>query len=385
MAIYVQNGLNNRLIVRFNYNRAWVMNIKQVYGSCWHADKKYWTIPNLPENLEQLQNLFANEELVMVEPNDSNNPLNDKLQGQTAQKGGTNSHTAGGLCFAQMLLQAEEQLKLQGFSNQTIKVYLGHIRRFLGTVGKMPEEIDEQDIRQHVVNLLETDDENGHYKSHAYVSQQISAIKFLFTKILNKPQTVVRLPRPKPERKLPDVLSREEIKRILDAVTNHKHKTLLVLTYSAGLRVGEVVRLKVGDIDSNRMLIHVRQGKGRKDRYTILSEVALATLRNYARHSRLVDWLFPGDTEGSHLSERSAQKIFKKARLKAGIRKDVSIHAMRHSFATHLLEGGTDLRYIQELLGHKNPKTTEIYTHVSEKHLRRIRSPLDWIQEGVIT
>ena len=335
MAIYVQKGLDNRLIVRFNYNRAWVTNIKQIQGSYWHADKKYWTIPNLPENLEQLRTLFANEDLVTVGLRDSNDRFNDKLPGHSDQNAGLNSQTAGGLDLGQILLQADEQLKLQGFSKQTIKVYLGHIRRFLGTVGKEPEEIDEQDIRQHVANLLEAD-ESGYYKSHAYVSQHISAIKFLYIKILNKPQTVVYLPRPKPERKLPDVLSRQEVKQILGAVTNHKHKALLVLTYSAGLRVGEVVRLKVGDIDSNRMLIHVRQGKGRKDRYTILSEVALATLRNYAQRSRLDDWLFPGETDGTHLSERSAQKIFERARLKAGINKDVSIHAMRHSFATHL-------------------------------------------------
>lgn len=136
---------------------------------------------------------------------------------------------------------------------------------------------------------------------------------------------------------------------------------ILMLTYSAGLRVSEVVSLKVMDIDSKRMLIHVRQGKGRKDRYTILSNNALDVLRIYARQYQPSEWLFPGETMVRHLTERSAQKVFECACKKAGIKKDVSIHSLRHAFATHLLEGGTDLRYIQELLGHKNSKTTEVY------------------------
>lgn len=129
--------------------------------------------------------------------------------------------------------------------------------------------------------------------------------------------------------------------------------------------------------DSQRMMLHIRQGKGRKDRYSILSNLALRVLREYAKLYKPKDWLFPGEADGSHLSERTAEKIFEKAHQKAGIQKPVSIHSLRHSFATHLLENGTDLRYIQELLGHKSSKTTEVYTHVSEKNLRHIRSPLD--------
>ena len=151
----------------------------------------------------------------------------------------------------------------------------------------------------------------------------------------------------------------------------------MLLTYSGGLRLGEVVRLKVGDIDSDRNLIHIRQAKGRKDRYTLLSKVALEALRAYYRKYQPQTWLFPGAKPGRHLHERSVQKVFDRAQEKAGIRKDVSTHTLRHSFATHLLESGTDLRYIQELLGHKSSKTTEIYTHVSEKNIGQIQSPLD--------
>lgn len=152
---------------------------------------------------------------------------------------------------------------------------------------------------------------------------------------------------------------------------------LHLLIYSAGLRVGEVVRLKPEDIDSERGLIHVRQGKGRKDRYSLLAVQALDGLRIYFREYRPLKWLFPGSQPDRHLTERSVQKIFEHACVRAEIKKEVSVHALRHSFATHLLEGGTDLRYIQELLGHASCKTTEIYTHVSQKNLKNIQSPLD--------
>ena len=150
-----------------------------------------------------------------------------------------------------------------------------------------------------------------------------------------------------------------------------------MLVYSAGLRVGEVVRLKVEDIDSNRMLIHIKGSKGRKDRYTMLSETALETLRQYRREYKPTKWLFEGARMGRYLSTRTVEKVVEHACEKAGIKKNVSVHTLRHSFATHLLEGGTDLRYIQEILGHKDSKTTEIYTHVSTKSIGKIKSPLD--------
>jgi site-specific recombinase XerD len=173
------------------------------------------------------------------------------------------------------------------------------------------------------------------------------------------------------------VLSVEEVQKILESVENLKHRALLMLIYSAGLRVGEVIRLKAEDINSDRMLIHVRGSKGRKDRYTLLSEKALCVLQEYWREYRPQKWLFSGQKDESHISERTVQQIFHHAKRRAGINRDVSVHSLRHSFATHLLESGVDLRYIQELLGHKSSKTTEVYTHVSNKVLGKIQSPLD--------
>ena len=187
----------------------------------------------------------------------------------------------------------------------------------------------------------------------------------------------LQLPRSKRENKLPNVLSQNEVLKILNTNTNLKHKTLLFLVYSAGLRVSEVVRLRVTDIDSDRMLIFIGKSKGLKDGYTTLSRIALDQLLNYINKYHPETWLFPGQDETYHLSERSAQRVFENACNKANISKDVSIHCLRHSFATRLLEGGTDLRYIQELLGHNSSKTTEIYTHVTEKSISNIESPLD--------
>lgn len=167
--------------------------------------------------------------------------------------------------------------------------------------------------------------------------------------------------------------------RILTAPSNIKHRAILMLIYSAGLRVGEVVKLKLEDIDSNRRLIHIKGGKGRKDRFTILSEVALKILKKYYSQYKPRKWLFSGAKPSKHISVRTVQAIFEQAKEKAGIKKEVSVHSLRHSFATHLLESGVDLRYIQELLGHKSSKTTEIYTHVTNKDLRNIKSPLDTI------
>jgi site-specific recombinase XerD len=173
------------------------------------------------------------------------------------------------------------------------------------------------------------------------------------------------------------VLTKQEVSRILSAVSNIKHRVILMIVYSAGLRVSEVVKLKVEDIDSQRKLIHIKGAKGRKDRYTLLSDMALQALRQYYTEYRPQGWIFPGAKAGRHVATRTVQAIFEQAKKEARIKKDVSVHCLRHSFATHLLESGVDLRYIQELLGHKSSKTTEIYTHVSTASLGAIKNPLD--------
>ena len=218
--------------------------------------------------------------------------------------------------------------------------------------------------------------------SNSYTTQAFSAIKLYCNGILNKNIEFNNLPRPKTIKPLPVVLSEEDVNKILNAVTNQKHRTILYLVYSSGLRVSEVVNLKISDIDSKRMTIFIKDSKGNKDRYTILAQETLNELRRYFLLYRPKDWLFPGEDESNHISVRSVQKIFKKACQKANINKDVGIHSLRHSFATHLLEYGTDIRYIQELLGHASTKTTQIYTHVTNKDLKKIISPIDRIAKN---
>ncbi len=267
-----------------------------------------------------------------------------------------------------------DRLKLKGYSNKTKKAYIGHIRRFIDFYEESPLNFDKNDIDRYLLYLLENQEH-----SHSYVNQAISAIKFFYIDVHKRQDIIIDIPRPQKENKLPEVLSQMEVVRIMNAVDNIKHRAILLLIYSAGLRVGEVVRLKVNDIDSDRMLIHIIQGKGRKDRYSLLSKVALEELRTYVRKYKPDNWLFSGAEEDRFLTERSVQKVFENARIKAGVKKKATVHTLRHSFATHLLEGGVDLRYIQELLGHQSSKTTEIYTHVTEKSIKNIESPLDRI------
>jgi Site-specific recombinase XerD len=204
----------------------------------------------------------------------------------------------------------------------------------------------------------------------------MNSIKFYFTNILKR-DFIYEIRRPKNDKKLPKVLSQEDIVKIFSSIKNIKHKAILMLVYSGGLRVSEIVALKISDIDSKRMMIHVQMAKGRKDRYTVLSEVALKILREYVRVVKPNNWLFQGENEENHIAVRSVQSIFSQAVARAGINKECTVHTLRHSFATHLLENGISLRYIQELLGHASSKTTEIYTHVTKSSINRIKSPLD--------
>lgn len=212
-------------------------------------------------------------------------------------------------------------------------------------------------------------------KSVSYQNQCINGIKKYFEfKGLQVENMYIE--RPKKERKLPSVLSVLEIKSILSSTQNLKHKTLLSLIYSSGLRIGEALNLKVKDIDGQRMLIHIHQAKGKKDRYTLLSASFLELLRDYYKAYKPKDYLFEGQ-KGAQYTNSSAQSVLKIATQKAGIKKRVTLHTLRHSFATHLLENGTDIRYIQELLGHNSPKTTMIYTHVTETSIKNIKNPFD--------
>ncbi len=267
----------------------------------------------------------------------------------------------------------EMELKLRGFSENTINMYVLHTKNFLGDLRKDPKKITEDDVKNYVSRKIV--DEK---LSSRTIASIIAALRFFFHEVVKNP--VVNIRPPKQEKKLPVVLTKEEIRRMIDAATNLKHKLLVELLYSSGLRISECLNLKVKDIDINTMTGVVRGGKGNKDRVFIISERVAEDLRSYINSNQLSpeDHIFTG-TDNTKMTPRAAQKIISTLAQRAGINKKVTPHTLRHSFATHLLEQGVDIRKIQELLGHANLSTTQIYTKVSTRELRKIKSPLDSI------
>jgi integrase/recombinase XerD len=272
---------------------------------------------------------------------------------------------------AELAARADAELKLRQYSPRTRRSYLKMIRRFLRqTAGR---EIDAPLVREYLLRNIERDISAG------YHGQLVSALRFFCAHVLGRRDMVGAIPVPKRRRALPAVLSVQEVQRLIDALANPKHRLMALLLYAAGLRVGELVRLRVADLDGDRGLIRVRSGKGRKDRYTLYSRNAAVAVEQYRAVFKPVDWLFTGGRRDRPISSRTVQKVLAAAARRAGIEKRLTPHTLRHSFATHLLEQGTDIRYIQELLGHASTRTTEIYTHVSRRDLLRIRSPLDML------
>ena len=266
----------------------------------------------------------------------------------------------------------EQDLQIRGFSPNTQAVYLARVRDFVRYCQRPPDQLALEDIHRYQLHLTQ-----DRRVSWAAFNQTVAALRFFYRVTLQKDWDITRIPYQKTGRKLPVVLSQAEVRALLQAVGNVKHRAILMTVYAAGLRVGEVVKLRVGDIESQRMVLRVEQGKGRKDRYVMLSAKLLTALREYWKIARPPDWLFPGQHPTEPLCRESVQRIFYKARDAAGITKRVSVHVLRHSFATHLLESGTNLRVIQLLLGHRSLRSTEVYTHVAGNYLRETASPLD--------
>jgi site-specific recombinase XerD len=265
----------------------------------------------------------------------------------------------------------EMDMKLRRFSPKTIACYLACMKGVAKHFRKSPAELGDEEIRAYLYHLMEE-----RKVSQSVLVQTYSALKFFFEKTLQKQWNAFRVPRCKQRRKLPGVLTREEVESILSATKNLKHRAILMTIYSAGLRIGEATRLKVSDIDSGRMMIRVNEGKGLKDRYSLLGERNLEMLRRYWKVYRPLEWLFPGRS-GCPVSTSAIQRVFKASLEKAGIKKKASVHTLRHCFATHLLESGTDLYYIQRLLGHKSAGTTSVYLHITGKDIGKIKSPID--------
>ena len=271
-----------------------------------------------------------------------------------------------------------EQLVRLNYADATRKGYQQHFRQFLEYIFPVKaDEIEETHIHQYMLYLVEKRN-----LSLASQNQAINAIKFYLEQVKKGERTIYYVERPRKELKLPTVLSENEIKALLLATDNVKHRCILFMLYSTGLRISELLGLRWQDLDYDRKVIYVRRGKGRKDRITLFSEIAFESLSEYYSIYQPCNWVFESPDRKQY-SSRSVNNIIKRCAQRAGIRKKVSAHTLRHSFATHLLEQGTDLRYIQSLLGHDSSRTTEIYTHVTRRGMEMIKSPLDRLPGGI--
>ena len=281
------------------------------------------------------------------------------------------------------LQQFKRQLNLKAYSPSTIKTYTNEFTQFLNTIKDNPAKEFTvsrlKDYFQYCYTTLQLSENTMHSK--------INALKFFYEQVLGREKFFWEIPRPKKPLLLPKLLNEDELRKLFNALSNKKHKAMLFTAYSAGLRVSEVVHLKIADIDSQRMQIFIERAKGKKDRYVNLSPILLDILRKYLLDykPRPKIYLFESEQTTAAYPTRTVQQIFANAKKKAGIKKEVGIHSLRHSFATHLLDKGTDIRYIKDLLGHFNIRTTERYLHVSKKQLINIVSPFDdlWKKDGI--
>lgn len=267
-----------------------------------------------------------------------------------------------------MLVKIENELKLRNYSRQTIKSYLGCLVDYFKFIKVVKKDPEIELIKKYLLKKQERG------LSSQTINLHLNAIKHLYREIF-KSAVAIDLKFAKTSKKLPVVLSREEIEEVIGAISNGKHKLLVALSYGAGFRVSEAINLKVKDVDFANNFIHLKEAKGKKDRVTLLPEKLREELKNYLAGRRGEDLVFESN-QGGKLTDRTAQKIFENALTKAKIKKDATFHSLRHSFATHLLENGTDVRYVQELLGHCNIRTTQIYTQVTKPSLKNIKSPL---------
>ncbi len=271
-------------------------------------------------------------------------------------------------------------MKIRGLSESTIRTYVYHVAKIARHFNKSPAIMTLDEIKEYIVHL-----KDKQKSSWSARNQLVAALNFLYKTTLSDTTRLLAMPRRKKPKHLPVVLSREEVKRLINAPDNIKHRMLLKTAYAAGLRVSELVSLRPEHIDSHRMLIRVEKGKGQKDRYTILSPSLLKELRTYWKKVNPVDWLFPSSWHRytkDHMHKTSVMKIYNAAKKKAGVTRGKGIHTLRHSFATHLLEAGYDIKTIQALLGHQSIKSTLVYLHVSKRNIALVKSPFDLIADS---
>lgn len=342
--------------------------IKTLESPKWSAENSMVYIQNTPENFNVVFKAFKGTAWINCRYFLRNRPVSKNAQKvDLSSLKPTQGVETPNYCPTEYI----DLLETKRYAFNTARTYISMFSEFARHFSPKPViEINELDIKKYIHGVVKQG------KSASYQNQVINAIKFYYEQVLDMPQRFYEIDRPLAERKLPSVLSEEEVSKLISVTTNLKHKSILVTIYSCGLRLSELLNLKMTDIQSDRHLLLVRDAKGKKDRTTILSDTTIQLLRKYYLVYRPKVYLFEGP-DGERYSAKSVQNIVKHALNMANIERPASTHTLRHSFATHLLENGTDLRYIQMLLGHSSPKTTEIYAHVSTKSLRGVVSPIE--------
>jgi len=371
-----------RIALVYEYSALINNTAKKISGARWSQSHKCWHIPlneavckQAIHVLEpygkidlQLLNTFLTKRKAVNESEVKEKPAALSARQIVLYKKISNHNLAE-------LKRMADTLKLKAYSPSTLKTYRGEFMQLLKVIGnKAVDELTPEELRRYMLFATEKEGIN-----EFTANSRVNALKFYYEQVLGRKKMFIEIPRPKKHLLLPKVLGENELSRMFNSITNKKHKAILLTAYSAGLRVSEVVNLKQSHIDSDRMQIFIERAKGKKDRYVNLSILLLDVLREYIKDlkEKPLTYVFEGDQPGNAYSVRAAQKIFQKAKDMAGIKKEVSFHALRHSFATHMLEKGVSARYIQELLGHFSIKTTERYLHVAKTQLVNIVSPLD--------
>lgn len=377
--------LNNELIVEihFEFNKQIIEVIKSIPGRRWNKHAKYWYISQRHFKLEEFMDkldTIATIDYSALEAFDHGTNISSPDDHPASERDKHIKRFEESAIKPKIELPSEylEKLIRKRYSQNTIKTYVTYMRSFMVEFkGRELDSIKTQEINEYILKLIRT---KG--ISHSQQNQRINAIKFYYEKVAGLDKQLYYLERPKKSRELPKVLSETEVLAILESIQNLKHKSIIATIYSAGLRRSELINLRKQDIFFDRKLIFIRGAKGKKDRTSILADSLAVTLNRYLQEFKPNYWLFEGVNRNQY-SATSIAKILQRGARKAGIEKKVTPHMLRHSFATHLLEQGVDIRYIQTILGHGSSKTTEIYTHVSKTSLAKIKSPLDVILKSV--
>ncbi|GAA4281921.1 site-specific tyrosine recombinase/integron integrase [Gaetbulibacter aestuarii] len=362
--------INNEKFIglQFHSNKVLDALIKELEGIQWNEEFNMYCIPNRKASLDNIYSLFRG--VAWINSQYFFQESRSKKLKETFDVSWYRKRTKS-LSFKYCPESYLQKLELKKYSNNTVRSYVTCFEDFINYYkDRQIDDLDENDIRKYLQWLTQSK------RSNSYINQSINSIKFYYEIVMGMPNRFYSIERPRKDKKLPVVLSKEDVKKLIDATNNIKHRCIVSLIYSAGLRRSELLNLKLDDIDSSRMLIHIKDAKGNKDRFTILSETTLTDLRSYYKKWKPETYLFESP-DGDMYSPNSVGKIISAAAKNAGIKKHVTPHTLRHSFATHLLEAGTDLRYIQLLLGHSSTKTTEIYTHVAKSSFIGIKNPLD--------